>query len=272
MSILTNLTTSSLETDKSDKTITIGNIDFLRMIFGDTSSDERPIIVSFKGSPLDVAKPKWFGKPWTDASIIELPSDANNYFSLARFKPNEIGEYRRKKSQFHTLHAVMLDDIGSKIPVDRLTLEPSWILETSPENFQVGYLLAEPINDSKLADQLMNAIVSAGLCDPGANGPTARLARLPVAMNGKHEPSFQCQLKSWLPDNRYSIRELIDGLQLEIIEKKRTKRDYNKTEDAGDADSEQIWTPRPEENAVLAALRSLGLYKTPLGAVHYQQV
>lgn len=265
MSTLTNLTTNSLEADKSDKTITISNMDFLRAIFGDASSDECPIVVGFKGNPLKVAKQKWFGKPWTSTSIIEVPIDMNNYFSLARFKKNETGEYRRKKSQFHALHAVMLDDIGSKIPVDRLTLEPSWILETSPENFQVGYILAEPINDSKLADQLMNAIMSAGLCDPGANGPTARLARLPVAVNGKHDPSFQCQLKSWLPENRYSIQELIDGLQLEIVEKKRTKRDYNKTEDVGDADSEQIWTPRPEENAVLAALRSHGLYKSPLG-------
>lgn len=261
----TNFASNHVKTDKSDKTITINNIDFLKRIFGDKPSDEQPIIVSFKGNPLKVAKQKWFGKPWDSASIIELPSDANNYFSLACFKPNEVGEYRRQKTQFHTLHAVMLDDIRSKIPVERLTLEPSWILETSPENFQVGYIFAEPINDSKLADQLMNAIVSAGLCDPGANGPTARLARLPVAVNGKHEPSFQCQLKSWLPDNRYSIQELIDGLQLEIVEKKCTKRDYNKTGEVVDADSEQIWTPRPEENAVLTALRRRGLYKSPLG-------
>lgn len=261
----TNFMPNYFKTDKSDKTITISNTDFLRTIFGDASSDERPIIVGFKGNPLNVAKQKWYGKPWTSTSIVKPPRDENNYFSLARFKPNEAGEYRRKKSQFHTLHAVMLDDIGTKIPVERLTLEPSWILETSPENFQVGYILVEPINDSKLADQLMNAIVSAGLCDPGANGPTARLARLPVAVNGKHEPSFQCQLKSWLPSNRYSVQDLINGLQLDIVDKKRAKRNYNKTEDASDADSVQIWTPRPEENAVLATLISHDLYKLSLG-------
>ncbi len=266
MSILTNLMNQSLETDKSDKTITITNIDFLQAIFGDASSDECPIIVGFKGNPLKVAKQKWFGKPWASTSIIELPSDANNYFSLACFNPNEAGEYRRKKTQFHALHAVMLDDIGSKIPVERLTLEPSWILETSPGNYQVGYVLSQPITNSKEADQLMNAIVSAGLCDPGANGPTARLARLPVAINGKHEQSFQCQLKSWLPKNRYSVQALIDGLQLEIIDKTQKKRNCNQTDGTNDdADRERIWTPRPEENAVLVALRSHDLYKLPLG-------
>jgi hypothetical protein len=261
--ILTNFTNEVLETDISDKNDAADNNIFLQAIFGSSVNNVCPIIVSFSGNPQNVQQKVWYGRPWV--GDLRLAPQNNNYFSLAVYKANDSGQYRRKKSQFHALHAVMLDDIGSKIPIERLTLEPSWLLETSSGNFQAGYILDEAINDSKVADQLMNAIVSAGLCDPGANGPTARLARLPVAVNGKHQPSFQCQLKSWLPGNRYSIQELIDGLQLEIVEKKRTKRDYNKTKDASDADSEQIWTPRPEGNAVLAALKSHGLYKSPLG-------
>ena len=48
----------------------------------------------------------------------------------------------------------------------------------------------------------MRAIVEAGLCDPGANGPRARLARLPVAVNGKHTPPFVCRMVSWAPQRR----------------------------------------------------------------------
>jgi hypothetical protein len=261
--ILTNFTNEVLESNISDKNDTVDNNIFLQAIFGQSLNNVYPIIVSFSGNPQNVQPKAWYGHHWTGDLRI-LPQN-NNYFSLSVYRANDSGQYRRRKSQFHALYAVMLDDIGSKIPIERLTLEPSWLLETSSGNFQAGYILDEPIRDSKLADQLMYGIVSAGLCDPGANGPTARLARLPVAMNGKHEPSFQCQLKSWSPDNRYSIQELIDGLQLEIVEKKRTKRDYNKTEDASNADSEQIWTPRPEENAVLSALRNHDLYKSPLG-------
>jgi hypothetical protein len=62
----------------------------------------------------------------------------------------------------------------------------------------------------------MNAIVAAGLCDPGANGPRARLARLPEAVNGKHSPPFACRMLAWSPDLRYSVEELVDGLQLEM--------------------------------------------------------
>ena len=95
----------------------------------------------------------------------------------------------------------MLDDVGSKVPMERLTLPPSWLLETSPGNCQAGYLLREPLTDGPAADRLMNAIIAAGLCDPGANGPRARLARLPVAVNGKHSPPFACRMLAWSPES-----------------------------------------------------------------------
>ena len=41
----------------------------------------------------------------------------------------------------------MLDDIGTKVAMERLTLPPSWLLETSPGNHQAGYLLREPLTD-----------------------------------------------------------------------------------------------------------------------------
>lgn len=264
--LVTNIESESLKTVKTYETdIVIDNNHFLQKLFGEISNNARPIIVCFKGNPLKVNKQQWFGSSWDNNSEIVLHDDANNYFSLSRFKPNEAGEYRRKKDQFHELCAVMLDDIGSKIPFDRLKLEPSWMLETSPGNFQFGYILREPISDSKIADQLMKAIVHAGLCDPGANGPTARLARLPVAINGKHEPAFHCRLKGWSPDNRYSLHELIDGLQLEFIEQKRNQPHSNKIKETISADSEHIWTPRPDKNAVLTALKNRDLYKSPLG-------
>lgn len=262
---LTNFNGHHSETDKSDKAIRVSNIEFLQAIFGNNLNSERCILVSFKGSPANIASHKWLGTPWVNTTLPDLSQEANNYFSLARFKPNEAGEYRRQKAQFQSLYAVMLDDIGTKIPTDRLTLPPSWLLETSPGNYQAGYLLGTPITSSKAADQLMNAIINAGLCDPGASGPTTRLARLPVAVNGKHSPPFSCQLKSWSPGKRYSIQELTDGLQLEPTETARSKHKRNDAEDLSDTDSDQIWTPRPLENAVLAALKVRSLYKLPLG-------
>ena len=117
----------------------------------------------------------------------------------------------------------------------------------------------------RAADRLMNAIVAAGLCDPGANGPRARLARLPVGVNGKHTPPFPCRMVEWSPELRYSVDELVDGLELEMAEAGRPKRQGTRRAQERPVDGDPVWIPRPDENAVLVALRQRGLYKAPLG-------
>lgn len=167
-----------MKTDKTAETDCVGNGDFLRAVFGADLTDALPVVVSFAGNPASVPGKVWFGRQWpggTDAPVY-LPADANNYFSLAVFRPDEAGQYRRQKARFGALYAVMLDDVGSKVAMDRLTLPPSWLLKTSPGNHQAGYLLRDPLADGMVADHPMDAIVAAGLCDPGANGPRAARA------------------------------------------------------------------------------------------------
>ena len=256
-----------IKTDKTGETDLVSNGEFLRAVFGDNLADVRPVVVSFAGNPASVPSKAWFGSPWPDNTDLteNLPGDANNYFSLAVFKPDEAGHYRRQKARFHGLYSVMLDDVGSKVATERLTLPPSWMLETSPGNHQAGYLLREPLTDGPATDRLMDAIVAAGLCDPGANGPRARLARLPVAVNGKHSPPFVCKMVVWSPELRYSVEELIDGLQLEMMRAARPKRQSTRTAQERPSDGDPVWIARPDENAVLVTLRNRGLYKAPLG-------
>ena len=263
----TDCTHGPMETGITNKTDTVSNGAFLRAVFGDNPAEVRPVVVSFEGSPASVPAKAWFGRPWAGNANPDagLPASANNYFSLAVFRPDEAGQYRRQKARFHALYAVMLDDVGSKVAMERLTLPPSWLLETSPGNHQAGYLLREPLTDGNMADRLMNAVVNAGLCDPGANGPRARLARLPVAVNGKNTPPFRCRMVVWRPDLRHSVQELVDGLQLEIAHAERPKRQHPRGAQAQPVDGDPVWIPRPEENAVLAVLRARGLYKAPLG-------
>ena len=258
---------SPMETDKTGETDLVSNGEFLRAVFGDDLADVRPVVVSFAGNPTSAPGKVWFGSPWLGSTDMtaNLPGDANNYFSLAVFKPDEAGQYRRQRARFYALHTVMLDDVGGKVAKERLTLPPSWMLETSPGNHQAGYLLREPLTDGLVADKLMNAIVAANLCDPGANGPRARLARLPVAVNGKHSPPFACRMLAWSPELRYSTEELVDGLQLEMTQAARPKRQTTRTAQDRPSDGDPVWIPRPDENAVLVALRNRGLYQAPLG-------
>lgn len=260
-----NALSDQVETGETNETVLVSNEDFLGEVFRDANSEVRPVVVSFVGDP--ASDRNWGGVPWrlgSDASP-GLPPSGNNYFSLASFRPDEEGKIRRRTANFQALHAVMLDDVGTKVKMERLTVKPSWLLETSLGNFQAGYLLREPLKDGPLANKLMDAIVAAGLCDPGAKGPTARLARLPVGVNGKHTPPFRCRMVSWAPELRYSAEELVADLNLEMASPKRpTKRSARAgTEPARDDD--QVWIPRPEENSVVAALKARSLYKTPLG-------
>lgn len=260
----TDFPPSAAQTDESGETVAVGNDEFLRVVFAGLTGDAAPVVTSFPGNPTTVAASAWKSQCWR-SSDDTLPADANNYFSLASFRPDEAGEYRRRKAQFAALHAVMLDDIGGKVPIERLMLSPNWLLETSPGNYQAGYVLAEPLADGLAVDRLMMAIVMAGLCDPGANGPRARLARLPVAVNGKHTPPFVCRMVNWVPQRRYTVEELVSGLQLDTAPAGRAKRPVLRGSQARPDDDDAVWIPRPEESAVLAALRERGLYKAPLG-------
>jgi hypothetical protein len=255
------------ETDKTDETCMVGNEAFLDAVFPSQLGVDLPVVVSFKGNPSRASAKGWAGTEWNGKSrgTSKFLADANNYFSLAVFRPDEAGHYRRQKAQFAGLHAIMLDDVGTKVPLDRLTLAPSWLLETSPGNHQAGYLLADPVTDGLAADRLMEAIIGAGLCDPGANGPRARLARLPIGGNGKHTPPFPCRMVQWSPTLKYSVTDLANGLQLEMAAPDRHQRPPGRLPQGRPTDGDPVWIARPAQNVVLDALRERKLYKMLLG-------
>lgn len=255
---------SPIVTRETEETDPPSNSEFLRALFSTATNEHRPVLVSFVGNPSEVPKAAWYGQAWVDGEAGSAIG-ANNYFSLAVFRPDDAGAYRRRKAQFVAVHAIMLDDLGGKVAMDRLSLPPTWLLETSPGNHQAGYLLKDPLTDGLLADRLVNAIVTAGLCDPGANGPRARLARLPVGSNGKHAPAFPCRMVNWAPERSYSVEELVAGLQLDMLQPDHPKRSAARSHHARPEDGDPVWLPRPEENIVLATLRERGLYKSPLG-------
>ena len=261
---LTDLVFGRTGTDKTGETGTVDNGDFMEALFGKALGDVRPMVVSFAGDPTSVKAAEWAGYHW-DSAAATLPLSSNNYFSLADFHPDEAGRWRRRKAQFATLRAIMLDDLGSKIPMERLTLAPTWLIETSSGNYQAGYALRDPIQEGSLADRLMNAVVAAGLCDPGANGPRARLARLPVAVNGKHKPSFECVLEIWAPETRYSVEEIVNGLQLDMVEPRRARERVIQHPVARPDVYESVCIPRPDDNAIITSLRDRDFYKAPLG-------
>lgn len=261
--------TRLLETDETDETdySEISNADFLSAIFGIIEVETRPIVCNFSGNP-GRRGANWSGRPWMDGTTDTVAANQNWYFSLAAFVRNSEGKYRRTRAQFAALSAIMLDDVGTKACARaRLDdLPPSWLIETSPGNYQAGYLFAEPLADGGLAEAIVKAVIKAGMCDPGASGPLARYARLPVGINGKHTPEFQCRLVEWHPERRYTPEQIVAGLELTLPATMGSHPAAPVRSAAWAEGEDDVYTPRPSENPVITALKERSLYKSPLGS------
>lgn len=101
---LTVLAPDPVKTDVSSETYMVSNGDFLLTVFGkaiaDALAEARPVMVSFNGNPAKAPGRVWAGKPWMGEADLAttLPPNANNYFSLAVFRPDEAGQFRRQKA------------------------------------------------------------------------------------------------------------------------------------------------------------------------------
>ena len=94
--------------------------------------------------------------PTTDISSAET----NNFVGCSSFYPGADGLFKARKSHFAACHFLMLDDLGTKVPLDRLReFELSWLIETSPGNHQGGIILSEPLTDGAVAVRLLNAVL-----------------------------------------------------------------------------------------------------------------
>jgi hypothetical protein len=90
-----------------------------------------------------------------DQVANSLAPENNNYLGCSSFYPGNDGSFKARKAQFSACHFLMLDDLGTKVPLERLGgFELSWLIETSPGNHQGGIILAEPITAGAVAVRL----------------------------------------------------------------------------------------------------------------------
>ena len=168
--------------------------------------------------------PEWETN-WTGGVYPHVKAQAgqNNLFAVSTYKHGSSG---RKVANFSAMHVLVADDVGTKAKAP--PLEPSYKLETSPGNFQWGYILEDPITDGDLADRLVDALIAVGYCDAGADGPRARYVRLP-GINGKpehvakHGKAPEVRFTEWNPARKFGLDEIIGELNLNLGEAKSEK-------------------------------------------------
>lgn len=271
---LTLSPTEQIEAGKGGKAgaLQVTNAEFLAAVFPQLPEGAFAAVCTKPGDP---GIGGWVARR-ADTAVALLSAEHNNFINCSSFYPGEDGSFKARKAQFAACHFLMLDDLGTKVPFDRLSgIELSWLIETSPGNYQGGILLDEPITDAAAATRLLNALIDAGVSDPGASGPASRWTRFPVAINGKSKYAdeagapFSVRLAEWRPEKRYTPKGIIDRVQLELAPAGRPKKPASSSADRSRAvskDDTLVLTPRAAENPVLTALKARGLYKTPLGS------
>lgn len=104
---------------------------------------------------------------------------------------------------------MVLDDVGTKSKEPPLA--PTWVMETSPGNFQWGYAFGEQPTKLEFAAAI-KAIAEAGYTDPGACNPV-RNFRLPGSVNLKPgRDGFVSRLVSWDRSREYTLDEVCAAL------------------------------------------------------------
>ena len=224
----------------------ISNAEFISAIFPENAN---VAVCSKQGDPNEGG---WSARLFNENSVLD--TNSNNYVNCSSFQLEEDGVFNVQIKNFQALYFISFDDVGTKVSFDLFNdFQFSWLIETSPSNFQAGIILNNPITDFAVANSFVKSIVDAGYSDNGARG-ASRWARLPFAINGKNKhldeegKPFQCKLVEWHPDVLYSIEELIEKLQIAPSE----KPSYDN----------EVYTPKAAENPVIAPLKERGLYKT----------
>jgi hypothetical protein len=111
----------------------ITNADFVAAVFPSIPEGGFAAVCSKSGDP---GSGGWLASG-ADQGADKMAATNNNYLSCSSFYPGDDGSFKARKAQFAACHFLMLDDITTKVPLERLAdFKLSWLIETSPGNFQ----------------------------------------------------------------------------------------------------------------------------------------
>ena len=128
---------------------------------------------------------------------------------------------------------MVLDDIGTKSKAP--PLPPTWIMETSPGNFQWGYVFSEQPGTGDFAAAI-KVIAEAGYTDEGAINPV-RNFRIPGSVNLKEgRDRFASILTEFHPDREFTLDEICAALGVTPAEADTTTRRHVALDDDGTDD------------------------------------
>lgn len=127
-------------------------------------------------------------------------------FIIDRF---ENGKPSAAAANCEYIACMVLDDIGTKS--NQPLLPPTWIIETSPGNFQWGYAFNEEQPTKADFTAAVRALADAGYTDPGACN-AVRNFRIPGSINLKEgKGRFASRLVEFHPERQYTLGDICEA-------------------------------------------------------------
>lgn len=192
--------------------------DFLDAIFADIGEDETLCVTKasvIRDNKTGKAKTLFWNLPDDHPVFIrwEPRNEAEAFYfcvSTVTGERNEKGTaLRRRNKDLVRYHCLVLDDIGTK--AEKPPVKPTWIIETSPGNFQYGFALY-PGADFKRYEAILEWCFGKGWGDAGAGG-AMRVVRLPGSANMKEgRDKFRSRVVSWHLDAVWDLDDLARDL------------------------------------------------------------
>ncbi len=188
----------------------ITNAEFLQEVFCNKPDDE---VIAVCSKPGDPNVSGWYALPADSkraATFLNSDAvDANTYFCISTVNQNS--PLKRRKENLQRVYVIPLDDVE----LDADVPAPTYKLETSPGNYQFGYVLSEPEPDITYAQAAIDLIADTANADAAAAIPN-KFIRLPVGVNGKakYKTSPRCALREWAPERKWTLDDLLDAFDV----------------------------------------------------------
>ena len=194
--------------------------------------------------------------------IPSYPSKINPgtalYMNTGSFIVNRFQDGKLSASNGNCEHVLflMLDDIGTKSKIP--PLEPTWKIETSPDNQQWGYIFDFDNQPSKGEfTAAITAIAAAGYTDGGATN-AVRNVRVPGSINLKPgRDNFAAKLLEFHTDREFTLKQICDALGVNPAEADTASMQRIALKDDGDDDILQ-WIS--DSAMLLESANGLGWY------------
>ncbi len=188
----------------------VDNAGFLRAIRGELAEGEHMWVAGFADDPAKASGTCWHGRQVLPGTRLEAATnpDHNNYFAVSALTGG-----KRRAENFARLMVLVADDADRT----QLTREPSWVLRTSANKAQIGFILRDDdpaTRDKAACIRAVAALAPQGQVKADKSGnSTIRYVRLPVGTNNKasYPAPFAHELVEWRPDVRVPLAEALEA-------------------------------------------------------------